>query len=150
MISNTSSTRNFNAAPRKPYILPQKTKFSRADKSGYNAISCGTTPRLAFAASGSFVTECPIMEASPLVGASKPESIEIVVLFPAPFGPSRLNTSPESALNFASCTACRSPNDFLRFLTSIANDMVFLLTKIDRLITLQHLKNEFTCQMSWI
>ena len=33
MISSTSSTRERRAAPRRPYIFPQKVRFSRADRS---------------------------------------------------------------------------------------------------------------------
>ena len=40
-------------------------------------------------------TECPITRASPWSGRSKVASIEMVVVFPAPFGPSRLISHPE-------------------------------------------------------
>ena len=45
-------------------------------------------------AMGSFVMEWPPIVASPEVGVYKVESIEMVVVLPAPFGPSRLKISP--------------------------------------------------------
>ncbi|MFN8403380.1 MAG: hypothetical protein U0V48_07475 [Anaerolineales bacterium] len=44
------------------------------------------TPITPLTAIGSFVIECPPMVASPEVGVYNVESIEMVVVFPAPFG----------------------------------------------------------------
>ena len=45
-------------------------------------------------ACGSRVTEYPQIVASPLVGEKRVERTEMVVVLPAPFGPSRLKISP--------------------------------------------------------
>src|SRR5579859_1418139 len=50
---------------------------------------------------------------------NKVVSILIVVLFPAPFGPSKPKTSPFSTLKLISLTARCSPNCLTRWLTSI-------------------------------
>src|SRR5437763_281241 len=39
-------------------------------------------------------TSCPSTRASPAVGSRRPSRISTVVVLPAPFGPSRANTSP--------------------------------------------------------
>ena len=44
----------------------------------------------------------------------------MVVVFPAPFGPSRLKISPFSTSKLTPCTAFRSPKALCRFLTSMA------------------------------
>ncbi len=90
MSSRTSSTRACSAAPERPYILPQNTRFSRALMSGYRAMSWGTTPMSSLTARASLVTECPATVASPPLGRRRQESMEMVVLLPAPLGPSRL------------------------------------------------------------
>jgi hypothetical protein len=45
------------------------------------------------------------MVASPEVGVYNVESIEMVVVLPAPFGPSRLKISPSAMLNDTPFTA---------------------------------------------
>jgi len=42
----------------------------------------------------SFTTSCPATHASPSSGSNRVDSILIRVLFPAPFSPSKPNTSP--------------------------------------------------------
>src|SRR5262245_15017742 len=68
--------------------------------------------------------ECPPMVASPEVGVYKVESIEIVVVLPAPFGPNRLNISPSLISNEIPLTAVKSPYCLTRFCTSRMDDMV--------------------------
>jgi len=62
---------------------------------------------------GSLRTEYPQMVASPLVGAKRVERTEIVVVLPAPFGPSRLKISPSLISKEIPLTAVKS-SYFLR------------------------------------
>jgi hypothetical protein len=48
----------------------------------------------------------------------------MVVLFPAPFGPRKPNTSPLFTVKFTSFTASNDPKDFARFLTSIIGSLM--------------------------
>src|SRR6185295_4727876 len=50
----------------------------------------------------------------PAVGVTTPSSIWIVVVFPAPFGPSKPRISPGLMSNEISLTAMDSPNRFTR------------------------------------
>src|SRR4029077_5804711 len=52
----------------------------------------------------------PSTHTSPAVGTAKPVSIRMVVVFPAPLGPSRPTHSPASTRKLRSTTAWRSPN----------------------------------------
>ena len=62
--------------------------------------------------------ECPQMVASPVVGVYKVDSMEMVVVFPAPLGPSRLKISPSLISKEIPLTAVKSPYFFTRLLTS--------------------------------
>src|SRR6185503_20354401 len=66
---------------------------------------------------GSFVTECPPIVASPDVGAYKVDNMEMVVVFPAPFGPSRLKISPSLISKDIPLTAVKSPYRLTRLWT---------------------------------
>ena len=112
--SSTSSTRCFKAEPLMPYMRPQKMRFSRALSMLYKAMSCGTTPITSRTFNDSRVTECPPMMASPLVGLSRHDNTEIVVVLPAPLGPSRLKISPASMAKLTSSTAVASPYFLIR------------------------------------
>jgi hypothetical protein len=50
-----------------------------------------------------------------------PASILIVVVLPAPFGPSRPKTSPSAIVRVSPSTAVTSPNLRMRFLVSITS-----------------------------
>ena len=50
---------------------------------------CGQTPMDSLTLASSFESENPLMYASPAVGFSRPVSMEMVVLFPAPLCPSK-------------------------------------------------------------
>src|SRR5436309_11961249 len=63
------------------------------------------TPRSCRALCGSLVTLCPLTNASPEVGAIRVHSILIVVVFPAPLGPSKPKTSPFLTLKETSLSA---------------------------------------------
>ena len=55
------------------------------------------------------VQSTPEMEALPAVGSVRPSSISVVVVLPAPLGPSRPNTSPCRTVRFRSSTAVSAP-----------------------------------------
>jgi len=56
-------------------------------------------------ACGSSMIEWPSTSASPWLGRSRHDSMAMVVLFPAPFGPNRLKISPRSIAKLTSSTA---------------------------------------------
>ena len=68
-----------------------------------------TTLLMRRAASGCFATSKPASLAVPLVGEIVVVSIPIVVDLPAPFGPSRPNTSPEATSKSMPLTASMPP-----------------------------------------
>src|SRR5688572_17761826 len=60
--------------------------------------------------SRSLLTEWPATAASPLVARRTPASMRRVVVFPAPSGPTRQNSSPRVTSNERSSTAATTPN----------------------------------------
>src|SRR5688572_22109527 len=62
----------------------------------------------------------PRRDALPEVGATRPSSILMEVVFPAPFGPRKPNTSPCATCRVRASTAAWSPNTFLSPSVSIA------------------------------
>src|SRR5919106_615681 len=62
----------------------------------------------------------PISEALPEVGETRPSSIFIEVVFPAPLGPRKPNTSPCATCRVRPFTAARSPKTFVSCSVSIA------------------------------
>src|SRR5688572_27576487 len=63
---------------------------------------------------------CPMTDADPASGASSVASIRMVVVLPAPFGPSTPYTEPPRTARSTPSTARTSPNLFTRPLASIA------------------------------
>jgi len=61
------------------------------------------------------------MEMCPASGVSRPVSILMVVVFPAPFGPRNPNSSPSGTLKEISSTAVIAPNRFVNPLTAITS-----------------------------
>src|SRR5512146_2543678 len=57
-------------------------------------------------------TSCPATTTRPASRRSSPQTIEIVVVLPAPFGPRSPYVSPGAISNVASATASRCPNRF--------------------------------------
>ena len=66
------------------------------------------------------VSGIPATVAEPEVGAMRVPSVRTVVVFPAPFGPRKPNTSPCPTSNETSWNAIRSPNRLLRLRTDSA------------------------------
>ena len=111
-IFNPYSIASASVCPPSPYMRPQKRRFSAAVSVGYSAISCGTTPSTRRTALESLRTEWPSTSTSPASGASKHEIMEMVVVLPAPFGPSRPKIEPRTIENDTPSTAVMSPNRF--------------------------------------
>src|SRR5436190_22718826 len=70
------------------------------------------------ASSGSCTTETPSIDASPLVGSSSVARMRMVVVFPAPFGPTKPMTSPDWKENEMPSSAVVRPKSFRSSLTS--------------------------------
>jgi len=58
---------------------------------------------------GSLITEQPPTQASPLVGRSRVVRMRMVVVLPAPLGPTKPKTEPSSTLKETSRTAVSRP-----------------------------------------
>jgi hypothetical protein len=71
----------------------------------------------------------PLTFAVPEVGFSIVHNIEMVVVFPAPFGPSKPKISPDSTVMFSLSTAVSELNDLVNWLVSIALGIDFVTVK---------------------
>src|SRR5215831_6772631 len=88
--------------------------FSQAVRSRSEVIACGITPIDLRTPLGSFTTSKPFTRACPELGGTSVVSIWISVDLPAPFGPSKPNTSPCFTLKFILSTAQNEPKYLLR------------------------------------
>ena len=88
--------------------------------------------------SRSRTTSWPATVALPPVGLASVQSMLIVVVLPAPFGPRNPNTSPASTENETPRTASTSPNDLAQFV-----DFDHVTVKVQRL------KRNVQCPLSW-
>src|SRR5882724_2147717 len=82
--------------------------------------SSGTTPILRLTSSGSLSMSRPSTRIFPLVGASNPVSIFIVVDLPAPFGPKNPKKLPRATRKSILSTAVKSPKRRTREIVSTA------------------------------
>jgi hypothetical protein len=71
-------------------------------------------------ASGSLMMSWPATRPVPLVGTLNVVSIRVVVVLPAPFGPSRPSTVPCGTTKLTPSTATLSSNFLTRSMASIA------------------------------
>ena len=87
------------------------------------------------------VTSCPLMYACPLVALALPLNMWMVVVFPAPFGPSKANTSPVFIPTEIPLTATLGGYDcaktFLNLTSLIATSALF--SPLTRSSSLTHL-----------
>src|ERR1051325_9361430 len=83
-------------------------------------------PIMARTRRGDLRIECPPTEISPRSGWRKVTSIRIVVVLPAPFGPTKPKISPLSMVRLTLSTAIRLPNRLLRSRISIIAVMSWL------------------------
>ena len=68
--------------------------FSKIVHARSSVLYCGTTPILRRAIAGDFTTSIPAMRTRPAVGSARVVQMLMVVVLPAPFGPSRPKSSP--------------------------------------------------------
>src|ERR1051326_5804009 len=80
----------------------------------------------------------PFTCASPELGGSRVVSILMVVLLPAPFGPSKPNTSPRSTSKLTPLTAVCSPKCLVRPCTSMIAVMISYSLYCSCIRTFQH------------
>src|SRR5215213_2071211 len=75
----------------------------------------------------------------PLVGKRSPQSILMVVVFPAPFGPRNANSSPGGTCRVRSCTATFGPYSFVTLSIRIITPPSVLALEHERLALLERL-----------
>mmetsp|Transcript_34797 Transcript_34797/g.63335 ORF Transcript_34797/g.63335 Transcript_34797/m.63335 type:complete len:200 (-) Transcript_34797:129-728(-) len=103
------STAPFRAARGTPLKTAYIRRCSRTVRSGYRMSCCGHTPSVRRMNFICVNTSRPWMKAAPPVGASRPVSIEIVVVLPAPLWPSSAVICPRYMVSPRSCTAFLGP-----------------------------------------
>ena len=87
----------------------KKVRFSLAVRVGYTAIDCGTSPSAPRAAAAPAGSACPSTVTDPSSAASSVATIDKVVDFPAPLGPSSPTTSPGATAKLTPSSATRAP-----------------------------------------
>ena len=85
----------------------------------------------------------PPIVAVPFVGLVNVASIRMVVVFPAPFGPSKPKISHSLTSNEMLSTAVKSPNFFVRFFTSIIVWFSKLSSPVLEYILLQYISPKY-------
>ena len=88
-----------------PWYAAWKTRFCRAVSARSRFGRWGTTDSRLRAVTGSAATSMPATLALPDVGSTRVVSTPMVVVLPAPLGPSRPNTSPRSTVKEMPSTA---------------------------------------------
>jgi hypothetical protein len=97
--------------------------FSQAVRSWSRLGSWKTTPMRWRTSFWRVVGSSPSSSSVPLVGCSSVVSIRMVVVFPAPLGPRKANTSPRRTSNDTSSTAVKSPNCLTRCCTRMTGGL---------------------------
>src|SRR6266540_3462864 len=100
--------------------MRKRSMVSATVRYGSIPVDCSTIPIRDLKERSPLAGSCPITRTSPLVRSRKPSMISTVVVLPAPFGPSRANTSPWRTERSMPRTAWTSPYDFVSPLTSMA------------------------------
>ena len=88
--------------------------------------SWNTMPMDLRTSDGFFVTSKPLTIAVPEVTFRIVHNMDMVVLLPAPFGPSSPKISPLSTLKLMPSTAVKLPNFFVKFFVS----MIWLMPRL--------------------
>ena len=107
--SSTSSARARHSRRGTWYSAASISTHSRPVSSPRHATSCITWPMRRRTSPGSRMTSNPQTRAVPSFGASSVVSMRIVVVLPAPFGPSSPKTSPRSTRRSRQSTARCAP-----------------------------------------
>src|SRR5436190_62647 len=120
--SRRSAARAFHSGRLCSFDWSQR--FSHALKSSSRMASAAPQPIRCFTCIGSRRTLNPATVASPSVMSVRPVSNLIIVVLPAPFGPSRPKTVPEATFRVTWSTAVSLPYTFVRFSVTIALSVI--------------------------
>src|SRR5947207_7300667 len=101
-------------------MRPAKCRYSSPVSRSYRGSSSGRTPITRLRASRSRSRERPSMVTSPAVGRSRPVSILMVVLLPAPLGPRKPKKRPRGTSKERSSTATFLRKALVRWRTTMA------------------------------
>lgn len=82
--------------PRRPYTPPKNSRFCRTSRLPYRENFCATYPRCSRACALALRRSTPATRSMPPLAGRRPHSMRKVVVFPAPFGPSRPKSSPRA------------------------------------------------------
>src|SRR5688572_5146581 len=118
---SSSSVRPRVSSRPRPYMRPAKWRYSSPVSRSYNGSSSGSTPMRRLMPSRSVSSGRPSIITSPAVGRSRPVSILIVVLLPAPLGPRKPKKRPRATLKVSPSTAVFSRKTLVRPRTTIAS-----------------------------
>ena len=102
-----------------PYRVPNNFRSSESVSRSKKAFAWSCTPMIRFTCVGFLITSIPLTRATPESGSLIPSRISMVVVFPAPFGPSIPNTSPGDTSNEIPSTAWISLYRLRRSLATI-------------------------------
>jgi hypothetical protein len=91
------------------YSAPNTVSASVTVSWASRLVVCRTSPILDRQARPPVRGSAPSTWTVPAVGARNPSRISIVVVLPAPFGPSSAVTCPEATSKLTSCTAVNRP-----------------------------------------
>ena len=106
--SSSSSAVCRDALAPMPNSRPWKYRFSQTVSWRSSVFCWDTIPLSCLASAGCAATSTPARKARPEVGSTRVVRMPAVVVFPAPFGPSRPKISPASTLRFSRSTAAKS------------------------------------------
>ena len=91
-----------------PNSRPWKYRFSHTVSCRSSVFCWDTIPLSCLASAGCAATSTPARKARPDVGTTRVVRMPAVVVFPAPFGPSKPKISPAATLRFSRSTAAKS------------------------------------------
>src|SRR6266576_445999 len=131
IIASSSSQRVRTVAAGSRYIRPTNVRYSRPVRLSKRARFSGTTPirRRTSRARLSSARSSPRTRICPLLGASRPVSILIVVDLPAPLGPRNPKNFPASIRKSNPSTARTLPNARVSPVVSMTRFMLLLTQK---------------------
>ena len=110
--SSTSRERRRTSSAGRWYRRPTSTRFSNPVRFSSIAANCPASPIWLRRASASRTTSKPATSARPPSGSSSVVRMRTPVVFPAPLGPSTLNTVPGATSKSSPFSAWTSPKDF--------------------------------------
>ena len=109
LLNRPTLSSSSSAEARVSYSAAKRSIISYRFSWSKKLACCSCTPIMDFTRRGSSDTLTPFTKASPESASRSPSIISIVVVLPAPLGPSIPKTSPGRTLNDIPSTATRSP-----------------------------------------